>query len=53
MHKRSYNVTSRTTFRSDFPVLGAMEAVQELCEVPEKVMYIIYTCVAGMPVEKL
>ena len=40
MCKRSCNVTSRTTCWSELPSMhGAVEAVQELCEVPEQVMY--------------
>ena len=49
----SCNITSRTTYWSDFQRCGAMEVVQELCEVPEQVMYKRYTCVAGTPAEKL
>ena len=53
MCQRSCNATSMTTYRSDFPVHSAVEAVQELCEVPEQVTYKICTCMAGMPEEKL
>ena len=53
MHKGSCNVTSRTTFRSDFPACSAVEAIQELHNVPGQVTYMIHTCVAGTPVEKL
>ena len=53
MSKRSYNVTSMTICWSSLPVDGAVEAGQDLHEVPEQVTYMIHTCVAGMPVEKL
>ena len=52
MHQRYCNVASRTTYRSDFPVCGSVEAVQELHEVPEQVMYKRSTCMTGMPVKK-
>ena len=53
MCKRSYNITSRTTCWSDFSVHGTIEAMQELCEVHKQMTYMLYTCVAGMPAEKL
>ena len=53
MHKRSCNVRSRTTCRSDFPVCSAVKAAQEFCKVPQKVMYKRYTCMDKMPAEKL
>ena len=51
--KRACNITSRTTYRSDFPVHGAVETVQELREVPWQVMYMRRIWMAGMPAEKL
>ena len=53
MYKRFCNVTSRTTYRSNFPEHDAVELVQELCEVPGQVMYKRITCMARMPAEKL
>ena len=53
MFKRPCNITSMTTCRSNFPVCSAVEAVQDLCKVPEQVKYKRHICVAGMSVEKL
>ena len=53
MGKRSCNVTGKSTFWSDFPVFGAVKTVQELHKVPDQVIYMLYTCIAGISVEKL
>ena len=52
MYKVSCNVTSRTTYWSEFPIYGAVETAQELCEVPEQVIYMLYIFMAGTLVEK-
>ena len=49
MHNRSCNIASWATCWGDFPICGAVEAMQELHEVPEQVMHMIHTCVARMP----
>ena len=53
MRKRFCNFTNRTTYWSDFLVKITVEIAQELHEKLEKVTYMLCTCVAGMPVEKL
>ena len=53
MHKVFFKIASKTTCRSDFSVCGVVEAVQELCELLEQVIYNRHTCMAGMPAEKL